>query len=352
MVPKIYGNPKVHKEGLPLRPIVSSMGSLTYVAARVLADVLTPLMGKTQHHIKNSVEFVKKLKDISITSNSTLVSFDVTALFTSIPTKEATEVIRERLVQDSNLKDRTKMNINQIIELLSFCLDTTYFIFNGVYYKQAHGAAMGSPVSPIVANIYMEAFEQRAITSAPHPPSVWLRYVDDTFVIIDQNHITEFHEHVNNIDPYIKFTIEKEENNQLPFLDIKIHRENNGSLSTTIYRKPTHTNQYLNFNSNHHLQHKRSVVRTLIHRANHAITNETDKKEEIKYIKDILSANDYKKWMINIPPKKQSTQQTNSNNNGQNQPARSPLKVTIPYIRGFSEKFQYVFKRHNIPQTI
>ena len=242
-----------------------------------------------------------------------MVSFDVTALFTSIPTKEATEAIRERLVQDANLKDRTKMNINQIIELLSFCLDTTYFIFNGVYYKQAHGAAMGSPVSPIVANIYMEAFEQRAITTAPHPPVIWLRYVDDTFVIIDQNHITEFHDHINNIDPFIKFTIEKEENNQLPFLGIKIHRENNGSLSTTIYRKPTHTNQYLNFNSNHHLQHKRSVVRTLIHRANNAITNETDKKEEIKYIKDIISANDYKKWMINIPPKKQSTQQTNPN---------------------------------------
>ncbi|OPX53823.1 reverse transcriptase domain-containing protein, partial [Oceanospirillum multiglobuliferum] len=132
----------------------------------------------------NSADFVDKIKEVNLTPEQKLVSFDVSALFTSIPTKEAIKVIKEKLQQDPTLKERTNLNVDQIVELLMFCLDTTYFSFDEKFYKQTHGAAMGSPVSPIVANIYMESFEQQALSSAIHTPSIWLRYVDDTFVII------------------------------------------------------------------------------------------------------------------------------------------------------------------------
>ena len=77
------------------------------------------------------------------------------------------------------------MTTHNIIELLDFCLNNTYFTFQGVFYQQTKGAAMGSPVSPIVANIFMEAFESRALSTAIHQPKLWRRYVDDTCVIQD-----------------------------------------------------------------------------------------------------------------------------------------------------------------------
>ena len=105
---------------------------------------------------------------------------------------------------------------------------------------------MGSPVSPIIANLYMEEFEAKAIRTARNPPSVWLRYVDDTFVKILEYFVNEFMEHLNSIDDNIKFTTEPEMEGKLPFLDSCTTLNDDGSLDLTVYRKPTHTVQYLN----------------------------------------------------------------------------------------------------------
>ena len=93
------------------------------------------------------------------------------------------EVMKKKLEEDSELQKRTILPVDNILELLAFCLNNTYFVFQDTYYEQNKGAAMGSPVSPIIANIFMEAFEQKAIATALHPPRVWRKYVDDTWVI-------------------------------------------------------------------------------------------------------------------------------------------------------------------------
>ena len=82
---------------------------------------------------------------------------------------------------------------------------------------------MGSPISPLMANLYMEHFEQLALTTAPHPPSLWLRYVDDTYVRIHEYDVEGFTRHINSIDDNIKFTIKPETNSKLPFLDLCTH---------------------------------------------------------------------------------------------------------------------------------
>ena len=159
------------------------------------------------------------------------------------------------------------------------CLKCTYFAFQGQHYQQIHGAAMGSPVSPIVCNLYMEAFEQRALATAPHPPRFWKRYADDTGNILKCEYPEEFTESLNSIDPEnIHWTSEGEGTNVIPtsnlgeieternlaFLDTETVIQEDNSIKTREYRKKTHTNRYLNFNSDHPLDHKKSVARTLL----------------------------------------------------------------------------------------
>ena len=90
------------------------------------------------------------------------------------------------------------MSVDHIIALLDVILNTTYFSFNGELYRQKFGAAMGSPISPIVANLFMEDFEKRALASAPIPPKRWDRYVDETFTIIQKIHVDVFTDHIND----------------------------------------------------------------------------------------------------------------------------------------------------------
>ena len=96
-----------------------------------------------------------------------------TTTVSSVPTKKASNIIKQKLEEDQELNQRTALTIENIISLLEFCITSTYFSFQGKFYEQVEGAAMGSPLSPIVANIYMESFEVEALRSAPQPPVMW-----------------------------------------------------------------------------------------------------------------------------------------------------------------------------------
>ncbi|XP_078621335.1 uncharacterized protein LOC144887811 [Branchiostoma floridae x Branchiostoma japonicum] len=175
--PTFYGLPKIHKQDVPLRPIVSSIGSVTYELAKFLAKILGPLVGKSQHHVQNSADFVDKIKDLRVEEDEIITSYDVCSLFTCIPPKDAVSVVKEALEADNTLTDRTKLSPDQLCKLLDLCLGCTYFSFKGQFYQQLHGCAMGSPVSPIVVNLYMEKFEVKAIsTFKDTPPLNWFRY--------------------------------------------------------------------------------------------------------------------------------------------------------------------------------
>ena len=201
---------------------------------------------------------------------------------------------------------------------------------------------MGSPVSPIVADIYMEDFEETALSTAPNPPSLWLRYVDDTFVLLHVYNIDSFTSHINSIDPKIQFTTEPETDGKLPFLDLCIHINDDGSTRITVYRKPTHTDQYLNFASNHPVIHKQSVVRTLMNRANNYITTEADRRQEVAHVKQALRANDYTEWSL-IPPRPRQRPTTSAGQSNTSRPT-----VGLPYLRGMSEELCRVFRSHGV----
>ena len=210
------------------------------------------------------------------------------ALFISVPVHPAIQIVKQRLQQDNTLPQRTSMSIPQITSLLEFCLTNTYFLFQGKYYEQVQGAAMGSPISPLIANIFMEEFEVKALSSIPHPSSLWLRFVDDTFVINRAEHSQDLLHHINNQEADIQFTVEPTQQGSLPFLDTLVTIEPDNTFSTTVYRKPTHTDKHLHWDSNHHITAKQSVNNTLAHRDKTVSSTQDKMDRELQYIRTAL----------------------------------------------------------------
>ncbi|XP_072048921.1 uncharacterized protein [Amphiura filiformis] len=299
-IPRLYCTTKIHKTGNPIRPIVDYTGSIGYQTSKALAEILAPLVGTSEHHVVNSKSLAEEMMGICIDDGDIFNSHDVVCLFTNTPIEKCLDIIKERLENDKTLKDRTKLNTEDIIELLQFILTTTYFSFRGQIFRQIFGAAMGSPVSAIVANLFMEWLEKEAIMTAPLDckPKYWRRYVDDVLEIIQKDTTLKLTEHLNTIDPTgnTKFTHEEEDQGKIPFLDTLIVRREDGSVKMLVYRKKTHTDQYLNFKSQHPLHQKLGVIRTVMDRKDNIVTEEVDKMEEERKIKNALMECGYPKW--------------------------------------------------------
>jgi len=134
-----------------------------------------------------------------------------------------------------------------VLALFKHTLTSTYFCCDGQFYEQTDGVAMGSPLSPVTANFFLEDFEKKSLEQARHKPVCWFRCVDDMFVIWShgQEKLTQFLNHLNRLHNKIQFTMEKEEEGHLAFLDMGIYRKTDSSVGHKIYQKPTHTNLYL-----------------------------------------------------------------------------------------------------------
>ncbi|XP_064646163.1 uncharacterized protein LOC135499347 [Lineus longissimus] len=213
---------------------------------------------------------------------------------------------------------------------------------------------MGSPVSPIVANLYMEWLEQRAIATAPQDckPRIWKRYVDDIFEVIRRGATQRITDHINTIDETgnTKFTFEEEVNGSLPFLDLLATRTESGVLKTTVYRKKTHTDQYLNFTSQHALNHKLSVIRTLLDCKDNIVSNQPDRETEEAHIKNALGKCGYLAWAFTkVEQQRGRGKNTQSNAKAKQQaPTKKTPPIVLPYIQGITEPISRFMKQAGI----
>ena len=123
----------------------------------------------TDHYIKNSKDFVDKCKNIKVAEDETLVSYDVTALYPSVPQEEAIQVFNHELMNDNNLEQKTKMRPESVVKLFKTCVETTYFIFKGRLYKQIDGLAIGAPTSGFAAELFMQRFKKKALNMFTGP---------------------------------------------------------------------------------------------------------------------------------------------------------------------------------------
>ena len=161
-------------------------------------------------------------------------------LFTNDPIDGAVDVIHRKL-----MVEQTPLPAERIAEL-QLCLKSTYFNYNGEFYEQRQGCSNGGPpVSAVVVNLYMEFFEELALKSAPSRPRFWKWYVDDTCCIIIKDEVEPLLNHLNSVQPTIKFTMELERDGNLSFIDFKLTQREDGTLDVTVFREATCTDRCL-----------------------------------------------------------------------------------------------------------
>ena len=261
----LYGLPKVHKTDIPLRPILAAYNSPSYLLSKFLVPILSPLT-TNQHTLLNSSTFIPQI--LHQDANCFMVSYDVNSLFTNVPLTETIELILRKLFTT----DTTVINgfdKNSFKKILELAVSDTYFVFDNILYKQIDGMAMGSPLGPTFANIFMCNLEESFLEQCPNTfkPMFYKRYVDDTFVLFkDRSHAKSFLSFINSLHPNIEFSMDIENNSQLSFLDVLVSKID-GEFVTGVFRKNTFTGLGMNFFSHCSFGFKVNSCRTLVHRA-------------------------------------------------------------------------------------
>lgn len=358
LIPRLYGLLKIHKsnnfEEMPIRPVVAFNNSPTYNLAKYLNSFLKDIYKDYfTHTVLNNVDLANKIKDIYVDNSYMLVSFDVSNLFTNIPRNEVVDLIKEKIVLDNNFTDE---QVIELLNLLNICLEQNFFSFNGDIYCQNEGLAMGSPLSPILADIFMHNFETSFIVNNPIFKNFliyYYRYVDDILILWSGNlqDLHEFASHLNTLHSTIKFTIELEnENKQLNFLDLTISVTDN-KHTFDIFRKPTDTGVVIDNQSNHPYQHKVAAFHCYIERILKIPLSTESFNRELMIIKQIASNHNFQHNLINkILTKKRNRITSNLtyiNNPLPNTIANNNKKYfPLTYIGPVSYRIANIFNNH------
>ena len=291
--PRMYGLPKIHKpEPIPLRPILSMVGSAHHELARWLTEILQPVLEHySEHVIADSFEFCKVLHgDVELGGNAFMCSFDVTSLFTNVPIIETIQICLDALYRCDGI-EAPNIDEGLLRKLLLKCTRDVEFSFNGLMFRQTDGVAMGSPLGPVLANVFLGHCEK--LIPKDDWPSLYRRYVDDTFSLFldGKEKAVQFLAVLNGLHPSLRFTMEAECDKKLPFLDVHVTRELRG-FSTTVYRKPTFTALYTRWDSYCATSKKIALIQSLTVRAKRICSPE-HLDEEIASLKSIFARNGY-----------------------------------------------------------
>lgn len=291
-MPQLYGLPKIHKPGDKMRPIIASYDAPSYKIAKMLVKEFSALSKPPGKFIKNSYEFVDIISKIKLMEDDRLVSFDVESLYPSIPVPEALKILEEWLC-NCNIPDA---RAEILYQAASLCMRQNYFQYENEYYRQTLGVNMGNPLSCFVANLFMGKIEND-LEIEEKLPKIWLRYVDDIFAVVKSTEINNLFDMLNNRHPNIKFTLELENNGNLPFLDLMLSRGYN-KIDIDIYRKPTNTSRYITFDSHCPFSTKLAAFHSMIYRLCRLPLNINNFSKELLNIKNIANINGYSESII------------------------------------------------------
>lgn len=279
---RFYITAKVHKKPIKGRPIVPSMTWLTFHLSEWLANQLNPLLKHAEWVLKDSYDLLSALAQINesaLPHTIRVASADVEALYPNMDINTGLQLVRD-FIEDLDWQNSHKRDF--LIKAMQFVLTKGYISFNGEIYQQTNGAAMGSPMIPPYANIFMYQLEKNAVYTYKDSGKLLLykRFIDDVFIITKDSDVAELQNELNSLHPAIKLTwspLAKYCN----FLDVNVSIKN-GKLHTSVYQKQLNTYAYLPFHSYHTIAQKRGFVKGEAVRYARICTSEADFKLMVK----------------------------------------------------------------------
>ena len=285
----LYGNVKIHKEGNPLRPIISQIPTPTYNLAKSLNKIISPFI-PNQYTIKSTNDFLDILH--SNNCNGVIGSLDVESLFTNVPIDETIGIILKHVFNHPTIAP-PKIPPKLLQRLLELCTKESPFKSpEGKLYQQIGGVAMGSPLGPTFANFYMGELENKVFENPNLKPLIYARYVDDIFIVVKSEKEMINLQHIFQENSVLNFTYEIGVAGKLPFLDVEVNNKES-KFETSVYHKPTDQGKCLNFNSECPEKYKLSVINNYINRA-YKISDTWPKfHQEISHIRQMLVNNNY-----------------------------------------------------------
>ncbi|XP_074805210.1 uncharacterized protein LOC141985201 [Natator depressus] len=272
--------PKIHKPGNPGRPVISGIGTLTAGLSGYVDSLLRPYATSTPSYLRDTTDFLRKLQSVGdLPENTLLVTVDVEAFYINIPHKDGLQAVRNSIPDN--------VTANPVADLCVFVLTHNYFTFGDNIYLQISGTAMGTLMAPQHANIFMADLEQRFLSSRPLTPLLYLRYIDDIFIIWNHGKeaLEEFHHDFNNFHPTINLILDQS-TQAIHFLDTTV-LISDGHINTTLYQKPTDRYTYLHASSFHPGHTTRSIVYSQALRYNCICSSPLDRD---KHLQDLYQA--------------------------------------------------------------
>ena len=297
----IYGNIKTHKQGNPLRPIISQIPTPTYHLAKQLNNILAPYI-PDQHRVKSSAEFLQLIKDSP--ASGTISSLDVESLFTNVPVPETINLICDRVYRNHTTPP-LQIPEDALRRLLELCtMSAPFTTHRGHLYTQIDGVAMGSPLGVFFADFYMGVVEERVFQQTPKPP-IYCRYVDDTFVKTNSKEEVDHLKDLFQRESVLRFTSEESNNGTLPFLDVSVHQDTSSNkITTDVYRKDTNLGLCLNGKSECPDRYKDSTISSYLRRAITHCSTWTSTSAEINKASQTLVNNGFSNRRIDQLTKK------------------------------------------------
>lgn len=287
-IANIYFLIKNHKNNTPLRPIVNTRSSMGYTAAKYVTSLLTQVRDEgSKYNVLNSRQACEKLKQTNILPDEKFYSFDIVSMFTNIPVERAINSVKKRQ-KALGINDET---LHLIIDIITFvCVKSTEMAFNNSIFKQIRGLRMGSSLSPILADFVVEDMLDTTFLHIPRPKFL-IKYVDDLLTILEEDRATEVLKGLNEMDPDIKFEMEKEEGGKINYLDFTIINEG-WCFKTIWYQKDVSSGQFLNYLSTHS---KSNIWNTAVqYVATMFLNTHTDFHQQIEHTaKERLKRNSY-----------------------------------------------------------
>lgn len=290
LLPKIHKVPptELYTANIPGRPIVSNNNTPTESLSTFLNHFLGDFPKTLPSFVQDTPHLLRIMEDINtkgtLPQNIILATLDVTALYTNIPIPDGLSSIKETLS-----KHNAQHSIEVYLSLLELVLTYNYFEFAENYYLQIHGTSMGTPFAPTYANIFMGSLETEFLSRCTDKPHTYLRYIDDIFIIWGhgQDSLDKFVTFLNSFHPTIKFTSESS-TERINFLDTTIYIDN-GTLKTTLYRKPFDKQQYLEYTSHHPRHCKQGIFKGQATRLRRICVENDDYIDRLNHLKETLS---------------------------------------------------------------